>query len=79
MQCRAGRQMSSRCVCVGGTYLCTCGMRVYMCVCTCVCMYVRMCGLVQNKERLALLRTATDNHQTLYMDAMVGKGVLSCC
>ena len=50
-------------------------MCVHMYVHVCVC----ICGLVQNKERLALLRTATDNHQTLYMDAMVGKGVLSCC
>ena len=45
-------------------------MCVSVYVCTCV------CGLVvQNEERLALLRTATDYHQTLYMDAMVGKGV----
>ena len=50
-------------------------VRVSVCVCVCVYVCMCVCGLVQNEERLALLRTATDYHQTLYMDAMVGKGV----
>lgn len=33
------------------------------------------CCTVQREERMALLRKACDEHQMLYRDAMVGKGV----